>query len=210
MKTEPDTRSHLSIMLLAAVAVFSAGLFSANAAFTVAEWDFDSQTLNASDTGAGIVATMGTLGTTTFVDEGGGDYGLNVGSAGGGFTIHIVSSGLTDYVITYEGAKTHNGPLQSWEWSADGIAYSTANITTTDLSFGGQGSYASYTVTFADAALNTPEVYFRNTLDSSGAKFDNIIVTAVPEPAHYALGLFGVIFVGARYGRGLLVKFRNR
>jgi hypothetical protein len=120
----------------------------------------------------------------------------------------LSGTGLSFFTVTYAAQQSGNGNnLNQWSWSLTGLAGSftdagpVANIPT---------SAATITVDFSSVSqLNgASTIFLRNTLlgGSSGgtSDFDNIQVLAqIPEPINVALALFGLGFVGLRFGRRL-------
>jgi len=121
-------------------------------------------------------------------------------SGGGSYTLQLSGTGLSSFTITYAGRKdTGSGGTQFWEWSTDNTTFSSTGVTQ-PAALG--AAFATETVSFTGVtAINgASTVYFRNTFGDKES-FDNIQVSAVPEPLHYALGLFGIIFVAVRTRR---------
>jgi len=124
--------------------------------------------------------------------------------AGGIITIQISKGSLTGFGLTYEAGKVGGSPAQgTWQWSTTvNGTYSVVGVAET-LSTG--SGFNLNTVTFDTTTWGTPaNIFLRETLPAGNnnlVQFDNFQVTAVPEPIHYALAAFGVIFVGVGTGR---------
>ena len=135
--------------------------------------------------GSSYSVLLNRVGTTSSGGDGYGDSGLNIvlkstGAAYG--DIHFYQS-QSDYAT-----KIGNGS----SWEADGrINYTdTARNNQLDV-FNTMDPSGAWTLFFADrAAVNT------STLNGW-----NLEITAVPEPANVALGVFGVLAGGASFGR---------
>ena len=120
--------------------------------------------------------------------------------SGGAITIQITHGSLTGFTLTYEAQKTGGSPTQGgWSWSTTlNGTYSTAGVSET-LSTG--TSYALNTVTFGTLDPSTT-IFLRETISSGGTvAFDNIQISAVPEPINYALAAFGLCVAAVCIGR---------
>lgn len=113
-------------------------------------------------------------------------------------------SGLSSYVLTYAAesasASTTSRSI-TWAYSLNNTTWTTLQTDTVTT-----GSFKVYTDNFSGlTALNgATTIYFRGTFGATtgtGAYFDNIHITAVPEPVNCALAGFGLIFVGGSAGR---------
>jgi hypothetical protein len=216
--------------LLTIIAI--SGLAMPTRAALIAHWDFDfyannqatvsaeadsaqaSATLNfdPSFSTAKLISIPGTTVNDPNIASPAGTQAMRVdgkdGNNNGFFTLALSGTGLSFFTVTYAAQQSGNGNnLNQWSWSLTGLAGSftdagpVANIPT---------SAATITVDFSSVSqLNgASTIFLRNTLlgGSSGgtSDFDNIQVLAqIPEPINVALALFGLGFVGLRFGRRL-------
>lgn len=178
----------------------------------VAFWSFDNSS-TATTLGSGTFTTSGTVSyptaanATTLNDPRPSPTAtpaMQFSSAGGYLQIQVVGTGLSSFVLSYAGLKTGNSGSQSWEYSLNGTTWTAAP---TSPKVG--PSWAAYTVDFSaiTALNNQTSVFFRDTF-SSDLRYDNFQVNAVPEPVHYALAAFALIFAGVRTGRFYLARRR--
>jgi hypothetical protein len=110
------------------------------------------------------------------------------------------AAGASDWTLNFAALDSLNTSSVSWEISTDGSSYTslglTSSLTTTDSAF-------SVTSALADGS---DQVFFRGTfadieVGTSRAIFDNVGISAVPEPSTYA-AIFGVFALGfAAYRR---------
>ena len=230
MKTNRTRVVKTSVTGLIAAAFLCVGLYEANAASTVATWDFtttwtSATTVNLAGTaGAYITGTPNLNGTITGTGSTaitrvatGGQSGaymqFNPQTSGNGqpmqFTLQLTAGApMSGFTISYYGrvSATTAADTQSWAYSTDG----GANWTTLTTQPGTlTTTWTQYTVT-PNVSVASGTVWFRNTLSGATAnnqntEFDTISITAVPEPVNVALGVFGlsavVVGVGRRYLR---------
>lgn len=191
MKT---TIAALSVGLLAwGLAVPSEG--------AIVTWDFSGGNLNPSQ-GSGTLTTVANFGETVGVS---GSFGnpapsllFSPGGAGGSFTVQINGTGLSGFSVTYDGLGGSPGMSQTWSYSLDNSTFTPLGGGPATLS----GSFQSYNADFSGvSALNGQSaVYLRDSFVKDAA-FDNITVSAVPEPINVALVVFGLCLGGASAGR---------
>ena len=139
------------------------------------------------------------------------------------FTLTLKSAvPLGVFSISYdaEAAKIGNSGFptgtSSWSYSINGGSFVNGPTATVPE----DGNFHGTTVTFSGLTINANDtIVFKDTLSGyasgnhNGASFDNIAVngiTAVPEPVHYALAAFGLIFVGIRASRFFLPRTRSK
>jgi len=123
--------------------------------------------------------------------------------SGGAITIQITHGSLTGFTLTYAAQKTGGSPTQGgWSWSTTvNGTYSTVGVNNGSLPLGSGSSWAINTVTFGTLDPSTT-IFLRETISSGGTvAFDNIQVSAVPEPINYALGAFAFCIVVVGVGR---------
>ncbi|MEM7601112.1 MAG: PEP-CTERM sorting domain-containing protein [Verrucomicrobiota bacterium] len=199
--------------LLTAYAVSFCLHFTTSAsASLIAEWNFDDSDLIA-DSGS-QVSTSGlttTGGTVSFPTRGGGNA-LHLGGSTDpqSFTIELSGTGLSDFQINYEGVSDvfvffftfQTSFEQSWSWSTDNVNFSTAGITTQPGPITSTGGYDSFLVDLAgvSAIENAPSVFLRNDIQpvlggTTSLRFDNLSVTAVPEPSGLIAMLLGLVIL---------------
>jgi hypothetical protein len=180
----------------------------------IASWNFNqyngTDTALVADQGAGRMEFGGFLGDT--VNYSGSTLNALEGVAAGqslalrdmannGRTLTIQVSGLgsSGFVLSYAGYRTSTGfTSHDWAYSTDGTSYTPFSIVT----FSTPTVYEVKTLDFSGirSLNNQAEVYFQVTLDgatstSGNNRFDNLQITAVPEPAHW--GLFAALALGA-------------
>jgi hypothetical protein len=145
----------------------------------------------------------------------GTDYALSINAANsvqnnGVLTLTVKAlTALNGFSITYSIiANKKNGPDSQWAYSVDGGTFvnGTLQVKNADT------SWHTYTIDFSAAGTLSANSYitFRNSLLPAGANddqvaFDNISISAVPEPVNVALGIFaGVLAVGGVAGTRLV------
>jgi hypothetical protein len=179
--------------------VLAAGLLSFSASqctqAAVSTWNFDSQNLTPSPNG--LNATMSSGGTFELGGPTGSGYYLSLAN-NSTFTITLNPAGLSSFSLTYQGQRVQGNSAVQWSYSYDGGGYTT---------FGAQqGLNKEWTQGSVDwSSLNSilsgaTSVSFRATA-INGGRFDAVSLSAVPEPVHYALAIFGLIFVSTGVGR---------
>ncbi len=186
------------------IAVLSAGLLSFGLVLpshaAIVGWDFSSGM--SPSQGSGTLTTIANFGETVGVSGGFGNPAPSLlfspGGTGGSFTIQISGTGLSGFSVTYDGLAASPPLSQTW-------TYSTDNVTFTPLAGGPSpltASWATYTADFSGvSALNGQSaVYLRDSF-AGDAAFDNITVSAVPEPVNVALVVFGLCVGGVSVGR---------
>lgn len=188
----------------------------------IAEWQFDGYTGGVfsghnpeygSQSGATATASGVTLAsiTGTTLNQNAAstpNYALRMSTGVGGGTgsliLHVSGIGLSSFQITYASQDDGNR-TQTWAWSTDGVNYTALAGGTRDAT-SASWTTTPLTVDFSSVtALNgAANVYFQNTIvfgNNQRVDFDNISITAVPEPVHYALAVFGLLFVSTGVGR---------
>ena len=174
----------------------------------VALWSFDSSNTSpatgGSQSGSATFSTTGvsSLTTGTLLNDPrtspSATQAIAYNTAGGNFTLHISGVGLSGFIVSYAALKNGNSGDQAW-------FYSTDNSTYTPLATNPKAgpSYTVLTVDFSTiTALNgATDVYFRNTF-TSDITYDNIQISAVPEPITLSLAVFGLCGIAWRLGRG--------
>jgi hypothetical protein len=219
-----------TLFALTAACVLSAS--SAKAAVTIATWTFSTAWTAASSvniaaattaqvSSANLAATVSGTGSTVARTFQGASFQMDFNPAAGvlgtpmSFVLQFTTSAnLSSFVITYDAqvSATTASTVNTWAYSTDSGATYTAmsgqpsgNTTT---------SQVLYTVSQNTAVANGNTIYFRDTVSGASANgtdayFDNITVTAVPEPTNYALAGFGLMFVGIGAGRFYLARRRS-
>ncbi|MEM6280342.1 MAG: PEP-CTERM sorting domain-containing protein, partial [Verrucomicrobiota bacterium] len=96
---------------------------------------------------------------------------------------------------------------QVWSWSTDNITYSSTGVTQPGP-LTSTGGYDSYFVSFAgiSAIEGSSTVFLRNDIQpvfggTTALRFDNLSVTAVPEPSTFLLAATGgmILFLWKRH-----------
>jgi hypothetical protein len=162
----------------------------------------------ASVTGTTVNDPRGTP-AASFAIEFQGQTGNNNGA-----TIHLSGIQRSFFFVTYAGKASAGGTSQNtWSWSTDGTTFSTVGVTQPGVI---GLTYSTFTVDFsAVSALNTgtaTDIYLRAVGAGGGnnTDYDNIQVLAqIPEPINVALALFGLGFVGLKFGRRLFSFVRR-
>jgi len=182
----------------------------------IAEWNFDDSNLVAdAGTQAGTAGFSTTGGAVSFPPRGGGRALQMAASTNQSYTLALSGTGLSDFQVTYEGLSTplfifNISQAQTWSWSTDNVTYSSAGVSQTGaLTAGG---YSSYSVDFSgvSAIEGAPSVYLRNEIQSgvfginTNLRFDNVSVSAVPEPSGVMAVMIAII------GIAFLIKKRRK
>jgi hypothetical protein len=129
-----------------------------------------------------------------------------------GYTLHLSGLVRSDFFVTYTAQATAGGTAQNtWSWSINGTTFSTVGVTQPGVI---GLTYSTFTVDFSGVtALNgATDVYLRSIGSGGGnnSDYDNIQVLAqIPEPINVALALFGLGFVGLKFGRRLFSFVRR-
>jgi hypothetical protein len=150
----------------------------------------------ASLSSAGFSVTGTPNGDPRTSGQGSPNYGL---ATGGTLTLQISGIGFSGYQLAYQALDGGSG-TQSWQWSPDNSSWNSP--VSASLPISGLG-WSADTVDFSGASGST--IYFRNTIGGS-IGFDNIQITAVPEPINYALATFGLCVGGISFGRRFVRK----
>jgi hypothetical protein len=173
----------------------------------IAGWDFNDQNLTV-DQGSGTL-TIDPSRTPGYNIRTGSDYYMTFGVSDNTsyFTIQVTGTGLSGFAVGYDANAIFVNPAQLWEYSVNsGASWSSAGLTQPGniVAF----NWTSYNVDFSSAtSLNgASTVWLRNTFGNGAGQFDNIQVTAVPEPVNVAMGIFGLGLVGTTAGRRFLAK----
>jgi len=183
-------------------------------------WTFDSSSASSpitanSGIGAQPTATLTTSGNTTLANAGttlndprtgtgfpAATFRLEyISGSGGNFTLHITGTALSSFQVSYAGENTAGASSsQTWAWSLNNSTFTALGTQPSALG----GTFATRTADFSGVtALNgQTDVYLRLSFGEKDA-FDNIQVTAVPEPTNMALALFGVGFAAVAMLRKL-------
>lgn len=158
-------------------------------------------------TGAGYTPTATTALQFTAVHTG-NDKSVN----GSSFVLSLTSQiALNTFSITYNylSSITSGTAVNTWTVSGGtGFTTQTANLTmdggwhSATVSFTGGTLSANQTITFTDAL----SAY--GSANDSYARFDNIRISAVPEPVNVALAVFGFCLVGVGIGRRIYLRAR--
>ncbi|TVR48227.1 MAG: PEP-CTERM sorting domain-containing protein [Puniceicoccaceae bacterium] len=134
--------------------------------------------------------------------EGGGSLSIQGGTVtdgmaannGSWWQVEVSMSGLTDLVFSFAARGTSSGfNNNQLSYSTDGVYFTNFG----DPFNSSQTSFLAYEFALGDLLDNEASVFLRVTLDgATGAtgnnRFDNITVTAIPEPSTYAM-LFGAL-----------------
>lgn len=124
----------------------------------------------------------------------------------GVFVITIDRTGWIDIQLSYAVQKNGGSPDLTWAWSTDN---STWNTLSTIIGVG--SGWSAYTNSVPIAAQGSGALYFRATIAGTGnrdVQFDNIFITAVPEPVNIALAVCGVGVLGV--GMAGRIRARSR
>lgn len=153
-------------------------------------------TQNASDT---LIPTSGASRITPGSDGLPGGHAMQANT---GFSLLVdATSWSGPFTITYDGESGAVGSV-SQQWSYSVNSGSSWTVLGTQPSALATGSYSPFTVTFSDVGLNNNAgVRFKDDLTGGAGNFDNIQISAVPEPINVALVVFGVCVAGAGAGR---------
>jgi hypothetical protein len=218
----------VSLAGLVAVALLCAALPRANAATTVASWNFTGTwTTGTSPTIAGTPGAFvsGASMTTLITDSGIGTPSIARQGTGGQsgaymrftdnlfatsyparFTLTLTSSAnMSSFSITYYArSSTTTMATDTWSYSINGGAFT--DFATQTIASGTTWNQYTVTPSASIAVLSGQTIAFRNTLSGGTAgnvtaDFDTITVTAVPEPVNVALGMFGAGFAVVGLGR---------
>jgi hypothetical protein len=195
-----------SIVLLAVGATLQS-----HAALTLGSWDFTGQSGSGpysptagTQSGSATLTASGTfaLNSTGTLTTGQTYPYLDFSTtSGGSFILHLSGTGLSGFVVSYLGEKNGGSGTVTWSYSTTGTGGSFSSTGLTQP--GALGSaFASSSIDFSPitALNNQANVYLQVSFGAKTA-FDNIQVSAVPEPIHYGLAAFGLIFVGVGTGR---------
>jgi hypothetical protein len=198
-------------------------------ALSVAVWDLDSAwtggasaTINASGYSS-VVGTPTLLATanskSTIQNLGSPDHYLRFyqdangnHSLGGDFILRITAAqSLNTFSITYDAQTSATGGAANnlWQYSLNnGTSWTTIKTEAIGTAWG------SHTVDLNISLAANATIWFRDTLQGGGSKgtadFNNITVTAVPEPVNVALGVFGLCAIGVGAGRRYLAKAKSK
>jgi hypothetical protein len=224
----PENRMLMVKKIIVGLIMLGMSFVSQGAVAPIASWSFPTlgTDFTPSKTASGVSATMayaGTAtsasGTTTAFPSWEGTAAPTFATVGGQnttpFVIHLTGSvltGLSGRTITYA-AQTSKSQQTSdtWSWSTDGTTWTTLATQPAGLTT----SFASYTADFRGVTglNNQSSVWFEVIGGSTGNggtsfTFDNLQVSAVPEPVNVALGLFGLGFAGVAVGRRFYVRLQ--
>ena len=152
-------------------------------------------------------ASLSTVGSTFFVEgtpngdprTSGQGFPNGLAQTGGTLTLQISGIGFSGYQLAYQALDGGSG-TQSWQWSTDNANWNSPVSTSLTIN---NLNYSANTVDFSGASGST--IYFQNTIGGVVA-FDNIQITAVPEPINYALATFGLCVGGISFGRRFVRK----
>lgn len=175
----------------------------------LAEWDFDSGNLAPSGgVQSGIAGLTTTGGTVSFPVRGAGRALQLAGSSSPqSLTLALSGTGLSDFQVRYEAVSSvfafifafNTSFGQTWSWSTDNVTYSSAGITAQPGPITSAGGYEEYSVDFSGVSqLNgSSSVFLRNEIQpvfggTTNLRFDNLSVSAVPEPSGIFTLLFGL------------------
>lgn len=196
----------------------------------IANWNFTSlaaspsTTLNADSSSSvtttpTLVSTLGTGTTEVRLNPGNGgsgyalQYANTTTTSGANSTTFVItlkaSTALTGVNVSFASATAAASTMASkWGYSVSGGSTGTSAVETPN-----SASFVSYNNIFSafNMAANstlTITVTFSGASPTLGRNisFDDISVTAVPEPANYAMALFGLVFVGGTAGRFYLAR----
>ncbi len=212
---------------------------SAQGAVYAGYWTFPNNTTgpltaDAGSTPASVTASIAiTTGTASYTQAGTttGDpapspvasYSLHLSDAGAApvFTINLSGSGLSGLAATYELAfqgfsSSATTRTITWTYSLNGGAYTAFTPAQSDA-VTGSGTVPDWGTSYSDyfsvaGFLTATTISFRGTFGAAttgGAYFDNITLTAVPEPINCAMAVFGLVFVGGSVGRFYLGRRRS-
>ncbi len=206
-------RQALKCLIMASVAVLA--LTSVQAGLT-SVWDFEAGTSSASPNGLGATLALGPADASITKANGGGHGGadtysleLQYNSSGSYFTINLNPQTLSGLSLSYWAATSPGAAGSvSWYYSLNSGAYQilfnpphevTATWTQYSLNNLSTLDYGSATSLTLKAQRDI--VYTSNAIH-----FDDITLTAVPEPANGALAGFGLLVVGLSAGRFYLSR----
>ncbi len=128
-----------------------------------------------------------------------GSPNYGIAQTGGTLTLLISGNGFSGFQLAYQALDGGSG-AQSWQWSSDNSSWNSP--VSASLPISGAG-WSADTVDFSGASGSN--IYFRNTIGGT-VGFDNIQITAVPEPINYALAAFGLCVGGISFGRRYVRK----
>jgi hypothetical protein len=163
---------------------------------------------------ASISGTIASYPTGTTVNDPRGTPSATSGirvSSGSTFQFSLTrntgGASLYDFVITYAATRGNiaGTTTSTWQYSLNGTTWSSTGVIQPATVPAGT-TWNTYTVDFTgvtsieNVAVGTT-IYFRDTIGSNNQSFDNIVISAVPEPITYALAAFGLMFAGVGAGR---------
>ena len=111
--------------------------------------------------------------------------------------LRVSTSGFTDVVVSWDQRGTATGfTSRAFDYSTDGINWT--NFDTDSGALTSTWVTEEYDLSAISAIEDQSSVYFRIVLDGATAttgnnRFDNLTVTAVPEPTVALLGAFGLL-----------------
>ncbi len=144
------------------------------------------------------------LGSTTGVSQDVNDYFAFTVTASSGYQLNLNGFTLTFDALNVDGSKGKQAASWAVRTSLDSFNANVGNGTFKEKAF------TTETTTFNGATYDgltsfEVRIYMWDPRGSSETRFDNFtlngLVVAVPEPVHYALGIFGLGFAGFRIRR---------
>ncbi len=212
----------LQRMLAVSVGLFGFSVTWASYGALVAGWTFDGQSVSADQGAQAGSATVGSsLSTLTTINpgDGGSGYGLRVippVSGESSFYLSFSGAGWSGFSLSYSGkvypfASNLGNVSQAWFYSLNGgSSYNPLGLAPADLvnSAGSSWPTFSFDLSSVTPLNNQSSILLKDVLtgNSQQGVFDNIQISAVPEPVNMALVVFGLCIAGVCLGRRVCAR----
>jgi hypothetical protein len=178
--------------------ILSFGVAPNSSGAFVAQWsNFD----GAGNLAAGLSADQGngTLNASAgdTINLSTGNPASSLSAVTGAFVLMVSGTGLSEFTVNYDGLAGGGPVNQLWEWSTDGINFSSSDIAAQPAMLTDTANWTARSIDFSGvtALSGATDIYFRNTVDAAGG-FDNLSIQAVPESVNVALIVFSFFFTG--------------
>lgn len=185
----------LGVFLYSGVALTSFGA-------VIAGWSFDGASPLTPSSGSGTLTPEVPYSTPTSGGNPNGYLTFTDSEFHGPFVIQVSGTGQSGFAVAYDAKYTTAASTVNWYYSTDGNSWTSYGS--------GQAlssSWGNYSIDFSGATAlnNSAAVYFQAQFTERSA-FDNLSVTAVPEPANVAMAVFAVLGFSAEVVRRLRVR----